>query len=99
MKLNLSFAILTAATLAFAASPADAASKKKKSKGSKAKVTVSKPAPAPATGYWASGFNNCHSASATMWLPLAAVGSVGCAVVYAVPVAVEGFVAPRSSKA
>jgi hypothetical protein len=29
MKLNLSFAILTAAALAFAASPADAASKKK----------------------------------------------------------------------
>jgi hypothetical protein len=96
MKLNLSFAILTAATLAFAASPADAASKKK-SKGSKAKVTVSQKA--PATGYWASGFNNCHSASATMWLPFAVVGSVGCAVVYAVPVAVEGFVAPRSSKA
>jgi hypothetical protein len=96
MKLNLSFAILTAAALAFAASPADAASKKK-SKGSKAKVTVSQKA--PATGYWASGFNNCASASATMWLPFAAVGTVGCGVVYAVPVMVEGFVAPRSSKA
>jgi hypothetical protein len=97
MKLNLSVAVLAAAAIAFAASPADAASKKKKSKGSKAKVTVSQKA--PATGYWAGGFNNCASASATMWLPFAAVGTVGCGVVYAVPVMVEGFVAPRSSKA
>jgi hypothetical protein len=89
MKLNLSFAILTAAALAFAASSADAATKKK-TKSSKAKVTVSQTA--PVTGYWASGFNNCASASATMWLPFAAVGTVGCGVVYAVPVAVEGFV-------
>jgi hypothetical protein len=89
MKLNLSFAILTAAALAFAASSADAATKKK-SKESKARVTVSQTA--PATGYWASGFNNCASASATMWLPFAAVGTVGCGVVYAVPVMVEGFV-------
>jgi hypothetical protein len=93
MKLNLSFAILTAAALAFAAAPADAASKKK-SKGSKARVTVSQQA--PVTGYWASGFNNCATASATMWLPFAAVGTVGCGVVYAVPVMVEGFVAPRA---
>lgn len=97
MKLNLSFAILTAAALAFAASPADAASKKKKGKSSKAKVTVSQKA--PATGYWASGFNNCASASATMWFPVAAVGTVGCGVVYTVPVMIEGFVAPRSAKA
>jgi hypothetical protein len=96
MKLNLSFAILAAAALALAASPADAAGKKK-SKGSKAKVTVSKQA--PVTGYWASGYNNCASASATMWLPFAAVGTLGCSVVYVVPVMVEGFVTPRAARA
>jgi hypothetical protein len=97
MKLNLSFAILTAAALALAAAPAEAAGKKKSKGGSKTKVTVSKQA--PVTGYWAGGFNNCASASATMWLPFAAVGTVGCGVVYAVPVMVEGFVYPRSTKA
>ena len=90
MKLNLSFAILTAAALALAAAPADAASKKKSKGASKTKVTVSKQA--PATGYWAGGFNNCAGASATMWLPFAAVGTVGCGVVYAIPVMIEGFV-------
>jgi hypothetical protein len=98
MKLNLSFAILTAAALALAASPADAAGKKKSKSSSKAKVTVSQRAPV-VTGYWASGFNNCASASATMWVPFAAVGTVGCGVVYAVPVMIEGFVAPRSTRA
>jgi ABC-type sugar transport system substrate-binding protein len=93
MKLNLSFAILTAAALALAASPADAASKKKSKGGSRTKVVVSKPA--PTNGYWASGMNSCASASATWWFPIAAVGSVGCGVVYAVPVMIEGFVAPR----
>lgn len=97
MKLNLSFAILTAAALALATAPADAASKKKSKGSSKAKVTVSQRA--PVTGYWSAGFNNCASASATMWLPFAAVGTVGCGVVYAVPVMIEGFVAPRSAKA
>ena len=79
------------------AAPAEAAGKKKSKGGSKTKVTVSKQA--PVTGYWAGGFNNCASASATMWLPFAAVGTVGCGVVYAVPVMVEGFVYPRSTKA
>jgi len=92
MKLNLSFAILTAAAIALAAAPADAAGKKKsKASKGKAKVTVSQRAPVT-TGFWASGFNNCASASATWWFPIAAVGTVGCGVVYAVPVMVEGFV-------
>ena len=95
MKMNFSLAILAAAALAFAASPADAASKKK-SKGSKAKVTVSKPAPAGyATGYWSSSMLACGSATAGAWYPIAAVGSVGCGLVYAVPVMVEGFVVRR----
>ena len=91
MKMNFSLAILAAAAIAFAASPADAASKKK-SKGSKAKVTVSKPAPkAYATGYWSSSMQACGSATAGAWYPIAAIGSVGCGLVYAVPVMVEGF--------
>ena len=95
MKMNFSLAILAAAATAFAASPADAASKKK-SKGSKAKVTVSKPAPAGyATGYWSSSMQACGSATAGAWYPIAAVGSVGCGLVYAVPVMVEGFVVRR----
>lgn len=91
MKLNLSFAILTAAALALATAPADAAGKKKGKKGSsKAKVTVSQKA--PVTGYWAAGYNNCAAASNTMWVPFAAVGTLGCGVVYAVPIMVEGVV-------
>ena len=97
MKLNLSFAILTAAALALATAPADAASKKKSKSASKTKVTVSQKA--PVYGYWASGFNNCAGVSSTMWVPFAVVGTVGCGVVYAVPVMIEGFVYPRSAKA
>ena len=88
MKLNLSVAILAAAAVAFAASPSEAAGKKKSKGSAKTKVTVSKAAP---SGYWASGFNNCASAGSRMWFPLAAVGAVGCGIVYAVPVAVESF--------
>ncbi len=95
MKLNLSVAVLATVAMALAASPADAQSKKKSGKSKAAKVTVSKPAP----GYWSGGFNNCATSTSRMWFPLAALGAVGCGVVYAVPVAIEGYMAPRSSKA
>jgi hypothetical protein len=91
MKLNLSFAILTAAALALAAAPADAATKKKSKGSSKTKVTVSQRAPVT-TGYWSAGFNNCASVGAGAWYPIAAAGAVGCGLVYAVPVMIEGFV-------
>ena len=97
MKLNLSIAVLAAAAIAFAASPADAQSKKKKGGKSKgAKVEVSKAAPG---GYWASGHNACATTYSGLWYPVAAVGAIGCSVVYAVPVMIEGFVAPRGGKA
>ncbi|HEX2512567.1 MAG TPA: hypothetical protein VHK44_08230 [Xanthobacteraceae bacterium] len=89
------FTVVSAIALALAAAPAEAASKKK-SKGSKAKVTVSKQA--PVTGYWSAGFNNCASWAAGAWYPIAAVGAVSCGVVYAVPVMVEGFVAPQAKQ-
>jgi len=89
------FTVVSAIALALAAAPAEAASKKK-SKGSKAKVTVSKQA--PVTGYWSAGFNNCASWAAGAWYPIAAVGAVSCGIVYAVPVAVEGFVAPQAKQ-
>jgi hypothetical protein len=90
------FAFVSAIALAIAAAPAEAATKKK-SKGSKAKVTVSKQAPVT-TGFWASGFNNCASVGTGAWYPLAAVGAVGCGIVYAVPVMIEGFMFPQASK-
>lgn len=90
------FTVISAIALALAASPADAQAKKKAAKSSKAKVTVSKQA--PVTGYWASGFNNCASVGAGAWYPIAAVGAVGCGVVYAVPVMIEGFLFPQASK-
>ena len=85
-------AVMSAVAFALAAAPAEAATKKK-SKGSKTKVTVSKQA--PVTGYWSAGFNNCASWAAGAWYPIAAVNAVGCGIVYAIPVAVEGFVAPQ----
>jgi hypothetical protein len=96
MKRNLALAVLAAVALAVATAPADAA-KKKKDKGSKAKVTVTQTA--PATGYWSAGFTQCGSAWAQGsggWYPIAAVGSVGCGIVYAVPVMIEGFLFPRA---
>ncbi len=89
------FAVVSAIALAIAAAPAEAATKKK-SKSSKAKVTVSKQA--PVTGYWSAGFNNCASWAAGAWYPIAAVNAVGCGVVYAVPVMIEGFVAPQAKQ-
>ena len=89
------FAFVSAIALAIAAAPAEAATKKK-SKGSKAKVTVSKQA--PVTGVWASGFNQCASMNAGAWYPIAAVGAVGCGIVYAVPVMIEGFMFPQEKK-
>jgi hypothetical protein len=86
------FAFVSAIALALAAAPAEAATKKK-SKSSKAKVTVSKQA--PVTGYWSAGFNNCTGWVAGAWYPIAAVNAVGCGLVYAIPVSIEGFVAPR----
>ena len=96
MKLNLSIAVLAAAAMAFAASPADAQSKKKGGKSKAAKVTVSKAAPG---GYWASGHNACATSTSRMWYPIAALGAISCSVVYAVPVMIEGYTSPRSSKA
>jgi hypothetical protein len=90
------FTVISAIALALAASPADAQAKKKAAKSSKAKVTVSKQA--PATGFWASGFNNCASMNAGAWYPIAAVGAVGCGIVYAVPVMIEGFMFPQAKK-
>ena len=90
------FAFVSAVALAIAAAPAEAATKKK-SKGSKTKVTVSKQAPATG-GYWASGFNNCAGWNAGAWYPIAAAGAVGCGVVYAVPVMIEGFLYPQAGK-
>ena len=95
MKRNISLAVLAAVAMAVAAAPADAATKKKKS--SKAKVVVTQTA--PATGYWSSGFTQCGSAWAQGsggWYPIAAVGSVGCGIIYAVPVMIEGFLFPRA---
>ena len=89
MKMNLSLAVVAAVAMAVAASPSEAASKKKVVKSSKAaKVTVAKSSPA----YWASSANVCFSNAATWWFPIAAIGSVGCGIVYAIPVGVEGFV-------
>jgi len=90
------FAFVSAIALAIAAAPAEAATKKKSKGGSKAKVTVSKQA--PVGGYWASGFNNCAGMNAGAWYPIAAIGAVGCGVVYAVPVMVEGFMFPQPSR-
>ena len=88
---NLSFALLAAVAVAIAAAPADAATKKK-AKTSKAKATTSQPV-------FVSQFNSCTGAASQMWLPLAAAGSIGCGVVYAVPITVEGFMNPRPSRA
>jgi len=93
MKRNLALAVLAAVAMAVAAAPADAASKKKSKSSSKAKVTVTQTA--PATGYWAAGWTQCATWSAGAWYPIAAAGSVGCGVVYAVPVVIEGFLFPR----
>ena len=90
MKINLSLAVLAAVAFAVAASPADAAAKKKSSKAKAAKVVVTKPAP-----YFAANANACFTAASTWWFPIAAIGVVGCGVVYAVPVAVEGFLVPQ----
>ena len=89
------FAFVSAIALAVAAAPAEAATKKKSKGSSKAKVTVSKQA--PVTGFWSAGFNQCAGWAAGAWYPIAAVNAVGCGIVYAVPVAIEGFVAPRGS--
>jgi hypothetical protein len=89
MKINLSLAVIAAVAMAVAASPADAASKKKA-----AKVTVAKSGP-----YWASNANVCFTNAASWWFPIAVVGTVGCGVFYAIPVAVEGFVVPQGGKA
>ena len=91
MKINLSLAVIASVAMAVAASPSEAASKKKSSgKAKAAKVTVAKPAP-----YWASSFNACYGTTAGAWFPIAAIGAVGCGVVYAIPVAIEGFVVPQ----
>ena len=84
--------VVSAIAFALAAAPAEAATKKK-SKGSKTKVVVTKQA--PVTGYWHAGFNNCAIWAAGAWYPIAAANSVGCAIVYAIPVSFEGFVAPQ----
>jgi hypothetical protein len=95
MKIHLSLALAAAVAMAVAASPADAASKKKSSKSSKAaKVVVTAPAP-----YWASSATACFNGAATWWFPFAAIGSVGCGIVYAIPVAAEGFLVPQGGKA
>jgi len=90
MKINLSLAAVAAVALAIAASPADAASKKGGKSSKAAKVTVSKPQP-----YFTANWNACGAAAGTWWFPFAVVGSVGCAVVYAIPVAAEGFLVPQ----
>ena len=95
MKIHLSLALAAAVAMAVAASPADAASKKKKSsKSSAAKVVVTKPAP-----FWASNATACFNGAATWWFPFGAIGTVGCGVVYAIPVAAEGFLVPQGGKA
>jgi len=93
MKINLSLAVLAAVAFTVAASPADAA-KKKVAKAKAAKVVVTKPAP-----YFAANATACFNGASTWWFPLAAIGVVGCGVVYAVPVAVEGFLVPQGGKA
>jgi hypothetical protein len=91
MKIHLPLALAAAVAMAVAASPADAASKKKKSsKSSAEKVVVTKPAP-----FWSASATACFNGAATWWFPIAAIGSVGCGIVYAVPVAAEGFLAPQ----
>jgi hypothetical protein len=91
MKINLSLAVIAAVATAVATLPAEAASKKKSSKSGKAaKVTVAKSSP-----YYASSFNACYGSTAGMWFPIAAIGAVGCGIVYAIPVAIEGFVVPQ----
>lgn len=92
MKIKLSLALAAAVALAVAASPANAASKKKSSKGAKVTVTKSEP-------YFTANWSACHAATATWWFPLAVIGTVGCGVVYAVPVAAEGFLVPQGGKA
>lgn len=94
MKINLSLAVLAAVAFAVAASPADAATKKKSSKGKAAKVVVTKPAP-----FFTANATACFNGAAGWWFPFAAIGTVGCGVVYAVPVAVEGFLVPQGGKA
>jgi hypothetical protein len=89
MKINLSLAVLAAVAFAVATSPADAATKKA-AKAKAAKVVVTKPAP-----YFAANANACFTAASTWWFPIAAIGAVGCGVVYAIPVAVEGFLVPQ----
>ena len=91
MKLKLTVAVLATAAFALATAPAHAQSKK----GGKSKVTVEK----SSGGYWASNHNACARWGSQAWYPIAAIGAIGCSIVYAVPVMVEGFVAPRSSKA
>lgn len=91
MKINLSLAVIAAVAMAVAASPSEAASKKKSAKAKAAKVTVAKSSP-----YYASSFSACYGSTAGMWFPIAAIGAVGCGVVYAVPVAIEGFVVRQS---
>jgi hypothetical protein len=98
MKLNLSLAVLATAAFALAALPAEAATKKKSKGASKTKVTVSQTAPATG-GYWSASFNSCASMGAGAWYPVAAVGAVGCGIVYAIPVMIEGFLFPRAGRA
>jgi hypothetical protein len=94
MKINLTLALAAAVAMAVAASPADAQSKKKSSKSKAAKVVVTAPAP-----FWASNATACFNGAATWWFPFAAIGSVGCGIVYAIPVAAEGFLVPQGGKA
>jgi len=93
MKINLSLALAAAVAMAVAASPSEAATKKK-AKATKAKVTVTKSQP-----YFVSNWNACASTAATWWFPFAVIGTVGCGVVYAIPVGVEGFVVPQGGNA
>jgi hypothetical protein len=81
------FTIASAIALAIAAAPADAATKKKKGKAKAERTVATQPV-------FISGYYGCVNSFGVF----AAVGAVGCGAVYAVPVAAEGFVAPRASK-
>lgn len=91
MKIKLSFALAAAIAMALAASPADAAGKKKSGKSKGAKVTVEK----SSGPYYTASSQVCFANAATWWFPIAAIASVGCGIVYAVPVAAEGFLVPQ----
>ncbi|HZS63177.1 MAG TPA: hypothetical protein VFA53_01570 [Xanthobacteraceae bacterium] len=89
-KASLCVALCAALSLVAAGADAQGSKSSKSSKSSKAKVTVSKRAPAAPP--MVANFNACVASGVGIFT---VVTSVGCAVVWAIPIGVEALFVPR----